>query len=125
MSDTIEMIIPARRRDIGGFEVGRVLPTAKRRLVGPFIFFDHMGPTQSPAWQASSAWQAFPHSPQCSASLERSRHCPSHRGNFPGHCSVHVPSAHTFPSAHCIPQPPQCAGSNRESMQIDVGGSEK
>lgn len=41
----IEMIIEQRRRDLGGgFEVGRVLPFAKRRMVGPFIFFDHMGP---------------------------------------------------------------------------------
>lgn len=41
----IEMVIDQRRRDLGGgFEVGRVLPFAKRRMVGPFIFFDHMGP---------------------------------------------------------------------------------
>jgi redox-sensitive bicupin YhaK (pirin superfamily) len=40
----IEFVIEQRRRDLGGFEVGRVLPHAKRRMVGPFIFFDHMGP---------------------------------------------------------------------------------
>lgn len=41
----IEMVIEQRRRDLGGnLEVGRVLPFAKRRMVGPFIFFDHMGP---------------------------------------------------------------------------------
>jgi redox-sensitive bicupin YhaK (pirin superfamily) len=41
----IEMIIEQRRRDLGGgFEVGRVLPFARQRMVGPFIFFDHMGP---------------------------------------------------------------------------------
>jgi redox-sensitive bicupin YhaK (pirin superfamily) len=40
----IETIIEARKRDLGGFSVGRVLPSARRRLVGPFIFFDHMGP---------------------------------------------------------------------------------
>lgn len=40
----IELVIDQRRRDLGGFEVGRVLPFAKRRMVGPFIFFDHMGP---------------------------------------------------------------------------------
>lgn len=40
----IEMIIETRKRDLGGFSVGRVLPSARRRLVGPFIFFDHMGP---------------------------------------------------------------------------------
>ena len=42
----IEMVIEQRRRDLGGFEVGRVLPYARRRMVGPFIFFDHMGPAQ-------------------------------------------------------------------------------
>ena len=40
----IEMKIPQRRRSLGGFEVGRVLPAAERRMVGPFVFFDHMGP---------------------------------------------------------------------------------
>ena len=42
----VEMVIEARRRDLGGFEVGRVLPWTKRRMVGPFVFFDHMGPVQ-------------------------------------------------------------------------------
>ena len=40
----IELVIPARKKDLGGFEVGRVLPFARRRMVGPFIFLDHMGP---------------------------------------------------------------------------------
>ncbi len=40
----IELVIDQRRLSLGGFEVGRVLPVAKRRMVGPFIFFDHMGP---------------------------------------------------------------------------------
>ena len=44
----IEMVIEARRRDLGGFEVGRLLPIAKRRMVGPFIFFDRMGPVEFP-----------------------------------------------------------------------------
>jgi redox-sensitive bicupin YhaK (pirin superfamily) len=39
-----ELVIDGRRRDLGGFEVARVLPYAQRRMVGPFIFFDHMGP---------------------------------------------------------------------------------
>lgn len=46
MSDAIEMVIAPRPRDIGGFEVRRVLPHAKRRTVGPFIFFDHFGPAE-------------------------------------------------------------------------------
>ena len=44
----IELLIDQRRRDLGGFEVGRVLPFAKRRMVGPFIFLDHMGPADLP-----------------------------------------------------------------------------
>jgi len=40
----IERIIDQRRRDLGGFEVGRVLPYGGGQMVGPFIFFDHMGP---------------------------------------------------------------------------------
>ena len=44
----IDLVIEQRRRDLGGFEVGRVLPFAKRRMVGPFVFFDHMGPVDFP-----------------------------------------------------------------------------
>ncbi|HUI61645.1 MAG TPA: pirin family protein [Steroidobacteraceae bacterium] len=44
----LELVIDQRRRDLGGFEVGRVLPFATHRMVGPFIFFDHMGPAQFP-----------------------------------------------------------------------------
>lgn len=40
----IEQVIDARRHNLGGFEVGRVLPHRAQRMVGPFIFFDHMGP---------------------------------------------------------------------------------
>jgi redox-sensitive bicupin YhaK (pirin superfamily) len=40
----LELVIDQRRRDLGGFEVGRVLPYSRRRMVGPFIFFDHLGP---------------------------------------------------------------------------------
>ena len=45
----IDLVIEQRRRNLGGsFEVGRVLPFAKRRMVGPFIFFDHIGPIDVP-----------------------------------------------------------------------------
>src|SRR5688572_6215650 len=44
----IDLVIEQRRRDLGGFEVGRVLPFAKRRMVGPFVFFDRMGPVDFP-----------------------------------------------------------------------------
>src|ERR1700744_51270 len=42
----IDLVIEARQKDLGGFSVRRVLPYAKRRMVGPFIFFDHMGPAE-------------------------------------------------------------------------------
>jgi redox-sensitive bicupin YhaK (pirin superfamily) len=41
----IELVIDAHKKNLGGgLEVGRVLPFHKRRMVGPFIFLDHMGP---------------------------------------------------------------------------------
>lgn len=40
----IELIIEPREKDLGGFSVRRVLPVAQRQMVGPWIFFDHMGP---------------------------------------------------------------------------------
>ncbi|KAA0572039.1 pirin family protein [Azospirillum sp. Sh1] len=40
----LEMVIEQRRKSLGGFEVGRILPFVQRRMVGPFVFFDHMGP---------------------------------------------------------------------------------
>src|SRR5262245_21158787 len=42
----IAALIDARARDIGGFRVRRLLPSRARRLVGPFIYFDHMGPAE-------------------------------------------------------------------------------
>ncbi len=43
----IELIISGKKKDLGdGFTVARVLPFAKRRRVGPFVFFDEMGPAQ-------------------------------------------------------------------------------
>jgi redox-sensitive bicupin YhaK (pirin superfamily) len=42
--DLIEQLIIPRTSDLGDFEVRRALPSSKRRLVGPFIFFDRMGP---------------------------------------------------------------------------------
>ncbi len=50
--DAIETLIIPQARDIGGFEVRRALPSANRRLVGPFIFFDRMGPAILRAGQA-------------------------------------------------------------------------
>ena len=41
-----DLIIAERSRDIGDFLVGRLLPFRSKRMVGPFIFIDHMGPTE-------------------------------------------------------------------------------
>lgn len=44
--DAIETLIVPRARDLGDFEVRRALPAPKRQMVGPFIFFDQMGPAE-------------------------------------------------------------------------------
>ncbi|MBT8078154.1 MAG: pirin family protein [Gammaproteobacteria bacterium] len=44
----VELVIEPRAKDLGGFTVRRVLPARDRRTVGPFIFFDHMGPAEFP-----------------------------------------------------------------------------
>jgi len=50
--DAIELMVVPNAKDIDGFQVRRALPTAKRRMVGPFIFFDRMGPAILRAGQA-------------------------------------------------------------------------
>ena len=45
---SLELLIEAKAKDLGGFTVRRVLPSRERRMVGPFIFFDHMGPAEFP-----------------------------------------------------------------------------
>lgn len=44
----LTQVIAERERSLGGFSVGRVLPAAGQRMVGPFVFFDHMGPVDFP-----------------------------------------------------------------------------
>jgi redox-sensitive bicupin YhaK (pirin superfamily) len=44
--EAVEAVIVPRARDLGGFEVRRALPSAQRQMVGPFIFFDQMGPSE-------------------------------------------------------------------------------
>jgi len=44
--DALETLIIPRARDLGGFEVRRALPAPARQMVGPFIFFDQMGPAE-------------------------------------------------------------------------------
>jgi redox-sensitive bicupin YhaK (pirin superfamily) len=45
----LELVIESRPHDLGGFQVARVLPFRTRRMVGPFIFFDRMGPHEMAA----------------------------------------------------------------------------
>jgi redox-sensitive bicupin YhaK (pirin superfamily) len=47
----VELTIEPRVRSLGEFDVRRVLPAAKRRMVGPFVFLDHMGPAVFPPGQ--------------------------------------------------------------------------
>jgi redox-sensitive bicupin YhaK (pirin superfamily) len=49
--DALELVIVPRVRELGGFSVRRALPHGKRQMVGPFIFFDQMGPAQFIAGQ--------------------------------------------------------------------------
>jgi len=44
MGSAVRYLLAPRIRDVGGFQVRRLLPAAQCRAVGPFIFFDHMGP---------------------------------------------------------------------------------
>jgi redox-sensitive bicupin YhaK (pirin superfamily) len=44
--DALDLVVVPRVRDLGGFSVRRALPQVKRQMVGPFIFFDQMGPVQ-------------------------------------------------------------------------------
>ena len=54
--DALDLIIVPRVRDLGsGFSVHRALPHAKRQMVGPFIFFDQMGPVRLIAGQGLDA----------------------------------------------------------------------
>lgn len=44
--DAVSVLIESKERDLGGFTVSRALPSRKCRMVGPWIFFDHMGPAE-------------------------------------------------------------------------------
>lgn len=58
----IDLVIEARRHDIGNFEVGRILPFHAHRMVGPFSFLDHMGPADfAPGFPKSADVRPHPH----------------------------------------------------------------
>lgn len=44
----VDLVVEPSSKDLGGFSVRRALPSIKRRMVGPFVFFDHMGPAMMP-----------------------------------------------------------------------------
>ena len=48
---SVELIIEPKEKDLGEFTVRRVLPARERRMVGSFVFFDHMGPAEFPPGQ--------------------------------------------------------------------------
>ena len=48
---SVQLIIEAQEKDLGEFTVRRVLPAPEKQMVGPFIFFDHMGPAEFPPGQ--------------------------------------------------------------------------
>ncbi len=50
--------VPGKTRDLGGFSVSRVLPSAAHRAVGPFVFFDHLGPA---VFEDGQAFDVRPH----------------------------------------------------------------
>jgi redox-sensitive bicupin YhaK (pirin superfamily) len=58
MTGDIEHLIEPRSRDLGGFSVRRILPAAMRRMVGPFIFLDEMGPAR---FEAGEGIDVRPH----------------------------------------------------------------
>jgi redox-sensitive bicupin YhaK (pirin superfamily) len=47
----VDLVVEPTSKDLGGFEVRRALPSPRRRMVGPFVFLDHMGPAMMPAGQ--------------------------------------------------------------------------
>jgi redox-sensitive bicupin YhaK (pirin superfamily) len=57
-SDAIAQIVVPRSVDLGGFQVHRALPSARSRMVGPFIFFDHFGPA---VFRAGDGMDVRPH----------------------------------------------------------------
>ena len=58
----LQRVIDQRRRDLGGFEVGRILPYGPHKMVGPFIFFDHIGPADfAPGLATTADVRPHPH----------------------------------------------------------------
>ena len=73
----LDLVIEGRRKDLGGgLEVGRVLPFARRRMVGPFIFLDHMGPADFSSGEGIDVRpHPFPGAATSSRRLQTQRSC--------------------------------------------------
>jgi redox-sensitive bicupin YhaK (pirin superfamily) len=54
----VDLVVRSRPRDLGGFAVRRALPARERRIVGPFVFWDHMGPA---AFEVGQGIDVRPH----------------------------------------------------------------
>lgn len=50
-TNAVSLTINAKAHDLGGFSVRRALPDGRKRMIGPWIFFDHIGPAEFPAGQ--------------------------------------------------------------------------
>ena len=56
------LVIDQRRKSLGALEIGRVLPHVSRRMVGPFVFFDHIGPVDmAPGFPRDADVRPHPH----------------------------------------------------------------
>jgi redox-sensitive bicupin YhaK (pirin superfamily) len=62
----IAQVVESRSRDLGGFEVRRILPYGGTRMVGPFIFLDHLGPV---TFAAGRGIDVRPHPHVCLATV--------------------------------------------------------
>lgn len=56
--DPITLVLMPKAKDIGAFEVKRALPSRQKQMIGPFIFFDQMGPT---VFESEAAMDVRPH----------------------------------------------------------------
>ena len=65
-TSSVELVLKPRSRDLGGFSVRRVLPSGERQMIGPFIFFDHMGPVE---FSSGEGVDVRPHPHVCLATV--------------------------------------------------------
>ncbi|MBW8882485.1 MAG: pirin family protein, partial [Asticcacaulis sp.] len=86
LPDSISLVIPPREKDLGGFMVRRVLPFARHRMVGPWIFFDHMGPADFPPGPGVNV-RPHPHINLATVTYLFDGHI-LHRDSLGSHCAI-------------------------------------